>query len=136
MGGDHADVSKHVKMYIAVFVALAVFTVLTVAASLIHVSTGLHITIALVIATVKAALVGWVFMHLKWDRMISIWWVLGLCAACFVVLMLVPVLSVNDDPPGVRHATWSQVEAPPPTPRPSRKRRRCRPAARRRCRTS
>jgi len=112
MGEGHTDISHHRKLYMAVFIALAVFTVITVAASTLSVSSGMHIAIALIIATVKASLVAWVFMHLKWDRMISIWWMLALCAVFFVVLMVLPILTVLDDPPQVFHGTWT---APPPS---------------------
>jgi len=106
MGGAHADVSKHMKAYIAVFVALAIGTILTVAASRIHVSTPAHIGIALTIAVVKASLVAAIFMHLKWESAPSIWWVLLVCVIFFVVLMLLPSLTTHDTPPQVVHGTW------------------------------
>ncbi|MEK6675262.1 MAG: cytochrome C oxidase subunit IV family protein [Planctomycetota bacterium] len=106
MGGAHADVSKHVKAYIGVFVALAVLTVVTVLASYIQVSMGLHITIALVIATIKASFVAAIFMHLKWERGASIWWSLCLCAIFFAVLMMLPSLTVYDHPPRVEDKMW------------------------------
>jgi len=106
MGGSHADVSRHVKAYIGVFAALAVFTVLTVAASQIHVSTPAHIGIAMLIAVVKASLVAAIFMHLKWEKCWSIWFVLVLSAFFFAVLMLIPVLTANEAMPEVLHGTW------------------------------
>ena len=106
MTDAHEDISKHVKLYIAVFIALAVFTVLTVAASLLHVSDFMHVTIALLIAAVKAGLVAAVFMHLKWEKTITLWACFLLCAVFLVFLMVLPVLTVNDLPPGVRMGTW------------------------------
>ena len=106
MGASHADVSKHVKLYIGVFVALAVFTVLTVAASTQDFGGSWNVVVALSIATVKASLVAWIFMHLKWERSQSIWWLLALCAVFFVVLMAVPVLTVNDLPPQTKLGSW------------------------------
>lgn len=105
--GAHSDVSKHVKAYIGVFVALAVFTILTVIASQVHVSTPMHISIALIIAAIKASLVAAIFMHLKWERSASIWWALALCAIFFVVLISLPVLTVAEHPPQAKVGTWN-----------------------------
>jgi cytochrome c oxidase subunit IV len=56
------------RTYIAVLAALLVLTVITVGASYIHFGSGaLNVVIALSIATVKAALVGLFFMHLRHD---------------------------------------------------------------------
>ena len=72
------EIKKHVRVYVAIFIALAVLTVVTVGASYLHVSTGMHITIALVIALVKASLVAGYFMHLVSERQL-IYWLLALC---------------------------------------------------------
>ena len=105
--GDHADVSKHVKAYLFVLAALALGTILTVVAAQIHVSTPAHIGIALLIAVVKASLVAAVFMHLKWERSIAIWWSLLFCAFFFFMLLLVPMLTMQDmDSPHVHHSIW------------------------------
>lgn len=104
---DHADISKHVKLYIFVFAALAAGTVLTVAAAQIHVSKPVGIAIALGIATVKASLVALIFMHLKWERSFSIWVALALCAVFFLLLLLVPMLSMQDMyQPFVEYGIW------------------------------
>ncbi len=106
MGDAHADIRKHVRTYLGVFGALALLTVLTVTASYIHVSTSWHVTIALIIATVKASLVAAVFMHLKWERGISIWWTLFFCAIFFVVLMALPSLTTHELPPQTQTRMW------------------------------
>ena len=106
MADAHADVSKHVRMYMAVFAALAVGTVLTVLVSRYDFGGSTNVVIALAIATVKASLVAAIFMHLKWESCSAIWVTLALCAVFFVVLILVPVLVVNDLPPQVRIGTW------------------------------
>ena len=106
MGDAHSDVSKHVKAYLCVFGALAVLTVATVLASKLETSPGMGVAIALLIASIKASLVAVVFMHLKWERSQSIWWLLAICAAFFVVLMAVPVLTVNDLPPQTKIGSW------------------------------
>ena len=106
MSDAHADVSKHVRSYIAVFVALAICTVLTVAAANQEFGGSWNIVVALSIAAVKASLVAAIFMHLKWERALWIWVPLAFCAAFFVVLMLLPVLTAQDLPPQVRMGTW------------------------------
>src|SRR5918993_395309 len=62
---DHAaDIDKHVRVYITVFVALMALTLVTVAVSYLDLSTPMAIAVALLIATVKGALVACYFMHL------------------------------------------------------------------------
>ena len=106
MSDAHADVSKHVKAYIGVFAALAVLTVVTVAISRVHFSGSGNIVVALVIAAFKASLVAAIFMHLKWEKSRSIWWVLAICAVFFAVLIFLPVLSVGELPPQAHHGMW------------------------------
>ncbi len=113
MGGAHADVSKHVRAYLAVFAALAVFTAVTVGASFMHFGEkGSHtgnIIVALIIATIKASLVAAIFMHLKWERGASIWVTLVFCAVFFLVLILVPMLTTGDLPPKAEHKMWDNL---------------------------
>ncbi len=106
MPDAHVDVSKHVRAYLGVFVALAVLTVLTVLASQIEFHGSWNVVVALVIAAIKASLVAAVFMHLKWENAPSVWWVLAICAVFFAVLMLLPVLTVQDLPPRVKLGSW------------------------------
>ena len=106
MAGSHADISKHVRAYIGVFVALAIATVITVAASTIDLGGHLNMGVALLIAGVKASLVAAIFMHLKWERSGAIWWTLALVAVFFAALILLPTLTTNDLPPQVHVGTW------------------------------
>ena len=106
MGDAHADISKHVKAYIGVFVALAVLTIVTVIVSRIHFSGSGNIVVALVIAAFKASLVAAIFMHLKWEKAPSIWWALAICAIFFVFLIFIPVLAVGELPPQAQHGMW------------------------------
>jgi cytochrome c oxidase subunit 4 len=67
MSDDHShhDISKHVRRYILVFVALLIGTVITVAVNYLHLdSVALTVAIALFIASIKAFLVAGYFMHL------------------------------------------------------------------------
>ena len=102
----HSDMARHVKLYIGVFAALAVLTVVTVTVSRMEGSTTKHVTVALLIATVKASLVSAVFMHLKWEKTLVLWLLLALCAVFFVVLMAVPVLTAGDLPPQAVREMW------------------------------
>lgn len=95
---DHhtIDVDKHVRGYMIVFASLMTLTIVTVAVSYLDLSVPAAITLALVIATVKAGLVAAVFMHLIDERKL-IYWVLGVTLAAFFVLLLLPlVTSVTD----------------------------------------
>ncbi len=95
---EAALVEQHVRVYVMVFVALAVLTVVTVAISYLHLPTVLAISVALVVASVKAGLVASVkaglvagyFMHLVSEEKVILWLLL-LCAAFFVALMALPV---------------------------------------------
>ena len=90
---DHAaDIDKHVRIYITVFVALMVLTIVTVAISRLHLSVPIAVTVALVVATIKGALVACYFMHLVSEKKLIIA-VLGLTAAFFVVLLALPVFT-------------------------------------------
>ncbi len=106
MSDAHADVSKHVKAYIAVFATLAVLTIITVWASTWHLSHPMAIAVALAIASVKATLVAMIFMHLKWEKAGNIWFVIVLTVFFFVVLVSIPALMHSDRPLGTVFSSW------------------------------
>ena len=90
---DHAaDIDKHVRVYITVFVALMVLTVITVAVSYLDLSIAMAVTVALVIATVKGSLVACYFMHLISEKKL-IHAILILTVAFFIALLVLPVLT-------------------------------------------
>jgi cytochrome c oxidase subunit 4 len=90
---DHAvDIDRHVRIYITVFVALMVLTVVTVAISYLDLPVYLAVTVALLVATVKGALVACYFMHLISEKKL-IYAVLLLTVAFFVALLALPVLT-------------------------------------------
>ena len=62
----HAHVGSY-KLYIAVFMALLFFTLLTVGVASIHLGKA-NLAVAVIIASLKAALVCTYFMHLKDDN--------------------------------------------------------------------
>ena len=99
---DHPQSHSHeehtVRGYLVVYFALLAGTVLTVWASYIHFgSREVNIAVALVIACVKASLVGAYFMHLISERKM-IYSVLGFTAFFFVGLMFLTIGAFHDFP--------------------------------------
>ena len=86
----HEDIKKHVRVYVMVFVALMALTLITVAVSYLHLGVKAAITVALIIASVKASLVASYFMHLISEKKV-IYATFILTAMFFIVLMFVPV---------------------------------------------
>ena len=87
---EAARVKAHLRVYVMVFVALAVLTVVTVALSYLQLPTALAITVAMVVAMVKASLVAGYFMHLLSEEKVILW-LLVLCAAFLVFLFALPL---------------------------------------------
>jgi cytochrome c oxidase subunit 4 len=94
-GHDPAEIDKHVRVYITVFVALMALTIITVAVSYLDLSMPMAIAVALFIATIKGSLVACYFMHLISEKKL-IYVVLGITAIKFVALMILPVLTHNN----------------------------------------
>jgi len=97
MTTDHAahtaaDIDRHVRVYITVFVALMALTIVTVAISRVHLPIHLAVTLALLVAIVKGSLVACYFMHLISEKKL-IYAVLLLTVAFFVVLLAVPAIT-------------------------------------------
>ncbi len=87
---EAARVRDHLRVYVMVFVALAVLTVVTVAISYLRLPSALAISVAMVVATVKASLVAGYFMHLLSEKKVILWLLL-LCAAFLVFLFVLPL---------------------------------------------
>ena len=93
MASDHAaEIDKHVRVYITVFVALMVLTIVTVAVSYLHLPVPMAVAVALLVATVKGTLVACYFMHLISEKKL-IYAVLVLTVLFFAVLLALPVLT-------------------------------------------
>jgi len=93
---DHAaDLKKHVRAYILVFVALMALTLITVAVSYLHLPVHQAIMVALLIATVKGSLVASYFMHLISEKKLILW-VMVLTVVFFIVLLLFPTFTATD----------------------------------------
>ena len=91
-GHSAADIDRHVRVYITVFVALMALTIITVAVSYLDLSTPMAVAVALFIATIKGSLVACYFMHLISEKKL-IYAVLIITVIKFVALMLLPALT-------------------------------------------
>jgi cytochrome c oxidase subunit 4 len=90
---DHAaDIDRHVRIYITVFVALMVLTIITVAVSRVHLPLHIAVTVALLVATIKGSLVACYFMHLISEKKL-IYAVLILTAVFFLALLALPAVT-------------------------------------------
>jgi cytochrome c oxidase subunit IV len=93
MTGDHAaDIDRHVRIYITVFVALMALTLITVAVSYLDLPPAMAITVALFVATVKGSLVACYFMHLISEKRL-IYAVLVITVIKFIALMALPAFT-------------------------------------------
>ena len=95
------DISKHVKVYVAVFVGLLAGTILTVGMYYWNPfqSVAATIAIALFIATVKASLVAGFFMHLISEKK-AIYAILVATVFFFTGMMYLTVWSRGEMPKG------------------------------------
>jgi len=90
---DHAaEIDRHVRVYIIVFVVLMALTIITVAISYLHLPPAIAITVALFVATIKGSLVACYFMHLISEKRL-IYAVLVITVVKFVALLSLPALT-------------------------------------------
>src|SRR5918992_4430244 len=93
MTTDHAaDIDRHVRVYIIVFVALMALTLITVAVSYLDLPTPVAVAVALFVATIKGSLVACYFMHLISEKKL-IYAVLVITVVKFAALMALPALT-------------------------------------------
>ena len=102
------DIRKHVKVYLLVFASLAVLTVVTVAVSYLSIPFVPALLIALVIATVKASLVGLYFMHLVSEKHVILW--VLLVSGIFLIAMFALFIGAHADQEAL--ATFSKLLLP------------------------
>jgi cytochrome c oxidase subunit IV len=91
--GPHGDGHDHglahttpVSLLFGILAALLVLTILTVAVTSVDLGAQGNLVVAMVIATIKAALVCTFFMHLLWDKKFNT--VLFLTSVLFMILFL------------------------------------------------
>jgi cytochrome c oxidase subunit 4 len=89
------EFKKHLAPYYVVFVALLCLTAITVGVSYLKLNRPLAITVALIIASIKAGLVAAVFMHLISEKKV-IYAVLILTALFFALVLALPSLTVYE----------------------------------------
>jgi len=98
---DHSSpeqLKKDIRVYLTIFGALLFGTVLTVALYYIHIpNVALTITLALIVASVKAFLVAGYFMHLISEKK-AIYATLATTGFFFVALMALTLWSMHDFP--------------------------------------
>jgi cytochrome c oxidase subunit IV len=97
MTSDHAaaDIDRHVRVYITVFVSLMVLTIVTVAISRVHLPLPMAVSVALLVAVIKGSLVACYFMHLISEQKLILA-VLALTAVFFIALLALPVVTVHN----------------------------------------
>ena len=108
MSASAEEVKKHVKTYWGVFGALLVLTAITVAVGYYHLPIHYAIIVCLVIALTKGTLVGGYFMHLFGEKKIILW-CLALTVFFFFLVLLLPVITVQED--AVTGSMWSPAPA-------------------------
>jgi caa(3)-type oxidase subunit IV len=112
MHSDFESIKNSLRTYWMVGAALFVFTVITVAVNQVHLAVPLAITVALIIASIKGSMVASVFMHLSHEKK----WIYGallLTVLGFIILMTVPIFTVNDSIGTPIHAGGAAEHAEP-----------------------
>jgi caa(3)-type oxidase subunit IV len=89
---EHAYHGPSYRHYLGIFLALATLTAVTVFISYSSLAHGTKEFVAFAIATVKAFLVGLIFMHLKFERRLLV-----ACAVAPIGLALVFILAIAPD---------------------------------------
>jgi cytochrome c oxidase subunit 4 len=92
VGHDAADIDRHVRVYITVFVALMALTLITVGISYLDLSTPMAIALALFVAVIKGSLVACYFMHLISEKKL-IYLVLVITVIKFIALLALPAFT-------------------------------------------
>ncbi len=96
MSDDPEALRKHMKTYTNVGIALLVFTLITVAMSYVHLGThGMNILVGMIIASFKAGLVAFIFMHLNHERR-TIYRILIFTCFFALGLMVLTLLALGD----------------------------------------
>lgn len=93
---DAAHIQAHVKLYVVIGIALLVLTGVTVALSYVHFgSESANIVIGMLVASIKAAMVAAIFMHLKEERK-TIYQFMTVAVIFCIALFLITLLAFSD----------------------------------------
>ena len=75
-----------VKLLVGILAVLMLLTIITVAVTAVDLGAQGNLVVAMVIATIKAALVVTYFMHLRWDKKFHL--ILFLTSVLFLILFM------------------------------------------------
>lgn len=89
---EHAKHSPSYKDYIAIFAGLLILTTATVLIAYSSLSNGTKETLAFVIASVKALMVALIFMHLRFEPRVIVYF-----AILPILLALLFILAISPD---------------------------------------
>ena len=89
------EIRKQQKTYWIIGASLFVLTFVTVWVSYWELAAGMALFVALLIASIKGGLVANYFMHLNHEKQL-VYFVLILSIVFFIVLMAVPILTIED----------------------------------------
>ena len=104
---DHPfDYKETVRRYYIVFAVLLIGTVITVSISYLHLPLHLAVTLALIVATVKASFVACYFMHLISERKL-IYCILGFTFFFILGLFSLPPCTISV-PDGTQHRPFTE----------------------------
>lgn len=102
---EAAHIASHIGAYLKVGIGLLVLTGVTVGLSYVDFgSRGMNIVVGMIVASVKAAMVAAIFMHLKGEKM-TIWRFLIMTGIFVLGLFFLTYLTHSDPVMGTSHAT-------------------------------
>lgn len=105
-------IKKHVRTYILIFVALLIGTVITVWLNYLHFDNfAVTVAVALVVASIKAALVAGFFMHLISEKK-AIYSVLAATVFLFAAMLFLIIWSRAQLPRGSEYIPRKEVPHP------------------------
>lgn len=97
MASSVEEINKSVRAFMKVFAALIFLTFVTVGLSMVEMPThSMNILVGMILAAIKASLVGLIFMHLNHERS-TVYKVLAFTAV-FVIVMFVLFVMAHSDP--------------------------------------
>jgi cytochrome c oxidase subunit 4 len=109
---SHADIKKHIRVYIVIFIALLIGTFVTVALYSIHFENfAVTVAIALLVAPIKASLVAGFFMHLISEKK-AIYAMLAATIFFFASMMYLTVWSRDQMPRGTEYFGSKHIPYP------------------------
>tara|TARA_R110002049_G_scaffold37636_7_gene118055 strand:- start:72 stop:383 length:312 start_codon:yes stop_codon:yes gene_type:complete len=96
MASSVEEVNKSVRAFMKVFAALIILTFITVGLSMVEMPThSMNILVGMIVAAIKASLVGLIFMHLNHERS-TVYKILAFTGVFAIVLFVLIVLAHGD----------------------------------------